>query len=146
KEHIKDPQTRKDVIEQAAYTWFNRLIAIKMLEMNGYEDKAIGYREGTHTPMLLQTARSGRNTHLYKTDQDLLKRYLGADDDENAFGLLLTDHCNRHTLLRNIFGSIDDFTELLLPNNLLIENGIVALINDENAIPPNDFKEVELIG
>ncbi|WP_028298622.1 BREX-1 system adenine-specific DNA-methyltransferase PglX [Olivibacter sitiensis] len=145
KDRLKNEEAVKDIIEEAAYTWFNRLMAIKILEENGYLEPTLAYAEGIRTPLIVQHAKKGKHTLKNKGDQDLLLEYLREDKEEQAFGLLITDLCNRNKLLHDIFGRIDDYTEILLPQNILQKDGLLDLINS-NAIASADFKEVELIG
>lgn len=139
--------TVDDIIEEAAYTWFNRLIAIKILSKNGYIDPVYEFvSEELRDPVILQKARKGELGKLRDDEKKLLNQYLVESEDEKAFGLLLTTYCRNQKLLNRVFGHIDDYTELLLPNNLLSGDGVVELINDNDAIDENDYKEVELIG
>lgn len=145
KARLKDSQAVKDVIEEAAYTWFNRLMAIKILEKNGYLAPHLKYVDNLKVPEVLQRAKRGDhelNDPLYK---DLLREYLQEDKEEDALGLLLTRFSNNNPLLHEVFGRIDDYTEILLPQNLLQPNGILDLINSD-FIEDKDYKEVELIG
>jgi hypothetical protein len=135
------------VIEEAAYTWFNRLLAIKILEKNKYITPQLEYLSSDLTdPKILTYARKGKIEYLKSNDKEKLNRYLQESDDEKAFGLLLSNYCQGHPLLRRLFGYIDDYTELLLPNNLLANDGIISLINSNEFITDNDYKQVELIG
>jgi len=139
--------TVDDIIEEAAYTWFNRLIAIKILSKNGYIDPVYEFvSEELRDPVILQKARKGELGKLRDDEKKLLNQYLVESEDEKAFGLLITTYCRNQKLLNRVFGHIDDYTELLLPNNLLSGGGIVELINDNDAIEEDDYKEVELIG
>jgi len=136
--------TFQDAIEEAAYTWFNRLMAIKILEKNGYEDKQLDYT-GT-VPALLDNARNGIMSFLGDNDKQRVRERLLAGDEEAAFGILLTGYCRKNSLLNRVFGGIDDFTELLLPNNLLTKGGIIELLNVNGFVLEEDYKQVELIG
>jgi len=136
--------TYEDAIEEAAYTWFNRLMAIKILEKNGYEDTQLGY-DGA-VPALLAKARNGIMPYLGENEKQKVRDHLLNGDEESAFGLLLTGYCRRHPLLNRVFGGIDDFTELLLPNNLLTKGGIIELLNVNGFVQEDDYKQVELIG
>jgi hypothetical protein len=145
KKRIKTKEDIQDVIEEAAYTWFNRLMAIKILEQNGFIDPQLAFDGGQTIPTIMQNAKRG-NHHLTKADERaLLTEYIQDDKDENAFSLLLTDLCHRNRVLRDVFGRIDDYTEMLIPQDLLNTNGVMALLNSD-AIPTADYKEVELIG
>jgi SAM-dependent methyltransferase len=143
---IQDGQSYKDIREEAAYTWFNRLMAIKILEKNGYEKPILTFSEGTNTPQILQDAR--RNAYIIdnETTQKLLQQHLLNNEDEAAFALLLTDYCNQQPLLKTVFGSINDYTELLVPSNALASKGIIQYLNNTTAIGDEEYKEVELIG
>lgn len=145
RERLKSEETVNNIIEEAAYTWFNRLMAIKILEANGYLEPTLLFAEGVRTPLIVQNAKKGKHTLKSKGDQDLLIEYLQEDKEEQAFGLLITDLCNRNKLLHDIFGRIDDYTEILLPQILLQKDGLLDLINS-NVIAAEDYKEVELIG
>ncbi|MEX2231634.1 MAG: BREX-1 system adenine-specific DNA-methyltransferase PglX [Cyclobacteriaceae bacterium] len=136
--------TYKDAIEEAAYTWFNRLMALKILEKNDYEEKQLGY-EGT-VPAMLDKARNGIMPFLGENDKQKVREKLLAGDEEGAFGILLVGYFHNHTLLKRVFGGIDDFTELLLPNNLLATGGIIELLNINGFVQEQDYREVELIG
>lgn len=136
-----------DIVEEAAYTWFNRLIAIKILSKNRFIDPVYEYvSDELRDPAILQKARKGETEKLRDDEKKILNQYLIESNDEDAFGLLLTVYCRNQKLLNRVFGHIDDYTELLLPNNLLSGGGIVELINDNDAIEEDDYKEVELIG
>jgi hypothetical protein len=145
KKRLTSKQAVNDVVEQAAYTWFNRLMAIKILEENRYITEQLAYAPGLRTPMIVQNAKHGRHELVRKSDKELLLEYLQEDKEELAFGLLITNLCNRNNLLHDVFRRIDDFTEILLPQNLLQKDGLLDLINS-NAIADQDYKEVELIG
>jgi hypothetical protein len=136
--------TFEDAIEEAAYTWFNRLMAIKILEKNSYEDTQLGY-DGA-VPALLSKARNGIMPYLGENEKQKVRDHLLNGDEESAFGLLLTGYCRNHPLLNRVFGGIDDFTELLLPNNLLTKGGIIQLLNVNGFVQEDDYKQVELIG
>lgn len=145
KERLKNEETVNDIIEEAAYTWFNRLMAIKILEVNGYLESTLLFAEGVRTPLIVQNAKKEKHSLKSKGDQDLLIEYLQEDKEEQTFGLLIIDLCNRNKLLHDIFGRIDDYTEILLPQNILQKDGLLDLINS-NVIASEDYKEVELIG
>jgi len=138
--------TPKDIIEEASYTWFNRLIAIKILEKNGYDAPAIGYAENRIDPVLLQNAKRGNTPRIDEQTKRQLQEYITESKDDEALSLLLIHYCRNHKLLNRLFGQIDDYTELLLPNNLLAKDGIISLINRDEFITDDDYKQVELIG
>ena len=135
-----------DAAEEAAYTWFNRLTAIKILEENQFIQPTLAYANGSTTPQILQNAKAGSypisNPQLRNRLQEAL-----LDANENmAFGILITHFCNEHALLKQVFGGINDYTEMLLPQNLLSPGGFIEQLNDTDYIAKEDYQEVELIG
>src|SRR6056297_505257 len=59
KNKIKSGEKIDEIIEEAAYTWFNRFMAIKILEKNNYISPVLEFSEGTRTPMIVQNAKKG---------------------------------------------------------------------------------------
>ncbi|OYD42848.1 BREX-1 system adenine-specific DNA-methyltransferase PglX [Sphingobacterium cellulitidis] len=136
----------KDVAEEAAYTWFNRLVAIKVLEENGFIEPFLQFAKGSQTPVALQNAKAGNHAVTHSVLKANLQAALLASQEEKAFHILLINFCNQHPLLREIFGQVNDYTELLIPHNLLAPDCILKALNDEEQISATDFTEVELIG
>jgi Eco57I restriction-modification methylase len=136
------------VVEEAAYTWFNRMMAIRIMAKNGYDQAQLEYAEGLdHTPIILQKARQGQHSFLNATEQQRLKKIIGDySKDQEAFALLLVSYCHHNTMLNTVFGKIDDYTELLLPDNMLQDSGFLHLLNTTDAISDAEYREVELIG
>jgi hypothetical protein len=142
----KSKESIKDVTEEAAYTWFNRLAAIKILEENNFIDPVLRFQEGSRVPMILQQAKAGQHAVTKTVEKANLQEALLQNDDEKAFAILITHYCNTHPLLKEVFGHLDDYTEILVSNDLLTADGFVEMLNDESNIAPEDFTEVELIG
>lgn len=136
------------VVEEAAYTWFNRLMAIRILAKNGYDLPQLDFADGlNNTPILLQKARQGQYNFLNAAEKKRLQRIIGDYNKENdAFALLLVGYCHSHNTLNKVFGKLDDYTELLLPDNMLQDQGFLNLLNTTDAISDAEYKEVELIG
>jgi hypothetical protein len=145
KKRINNEQDVKDIIEEAAYTWFNRLMAIKIMEVNNYLPPTLVFAQDIQIPVLVQDAKKEQHELTKQADKDLLIEYLQEDKEEQAFGLLVTNLCNSNNLLHDVFGKIDDYTEILLPQNLMQKDGLLELING-SAITKDEYKEVELIG
>jgi hypothetical protein len=136
------------VVEEAAYTWFNRIMALRIMVKNGYEQPQLDNVPGmAHTPILLQKARQGQSDFLSPTEQKRLQKIISDyTQDQEAFALLLIGYCHSHKTLNRVFGRIDDYTELLLPDNMLQDSGFLHLLNTTDAISDEDYKQVELIG
>lgn len=141
-------KTIEVVVEEAAYTWFNRIMALRIMAKNGYEPALLVNAEGLeHTPVLLQKARQGQYSFLNANEQERLKKIIGDySKEQEAFSILLVGYCHSNTMLNNVFGKIDDYTELLLPDNMLQDSGFLHLLNTTDAISDDEYKEVELIG
>lgn len=136
------------VVEEAAYTWFNRLMALRIMAKNGYEPSLLQNAEGLeHTPLLLQRARQGHYDFLKPAEQQRLKNIItDYTKDQEAFALLLVGYCHSNKMLNTVFGKLDDYTELLLPDNMLQDSGFLHLLNTTDAISDEEYKQVELIG
>ena len=136
------------VVEEAAYTWFNRIMAIKILSKNGFEEGLLDPVDGMpNTPKMIQKARQGARSYLNEVEEGRVQRIVNDfSKDQELFTLLLTGYCHSNKTLSNIFGRLDDYTELLLPDNMLQEGGFLHLLNTSEAISDEEYKKVELIG
>ncbi|WP_418637404.1 BREX-1 system adenine-specific DNA-methyltransferase PglX [Winogradskyella sp.] len=136
------------VVEEAAYTWFNRIMALRILTKNGYEEPQLEDAEGLeHTPIILQKARQGKSDFLTTEEKNRLQKILtDYSKDQEAFAILIKGYCHSHKTLQRVFGKIDDYTELLLPDNMLQTDGFLHLLNTTDAISDEDYQKVELIG
>lgn len=138
----------QEVVEEASYTWFNRLMAMIILSKNGDDQPQLEYGEGQmQVPMILQRARRGQAGFLTSREQKRLQPILNDYQREtDAFGILILGYCHQHPLLNNVFGRVDDYTELLLPVDILASTGFIHLLNTTDAISADDYRQVELIG
>lgn len=138
----------KDVAEEAAYTWFNRLMAIRIMTKNGLIPPVLQYESpGVYVPLIVSEARQGRLPQM--SEEERSKLMLLLDDDSRTaeqFSLLIVAFCHATPILHRCFGHIADYTELLLPANILAEGGFVDLINHTDFIAEEDYRSSELIG
>ncbi len=138
----------KDVAEEAAYTWFNRLMAIRIMTKNGLIPPVLQYESpGVYVPLIVSEARQGRLPQMNEEEWSRLMPLL--DDDSRTaeqFSLLIVAFCHATPILHCCFGHIADYTELLLPANILAEGGFVDLINHTDFIAEEDYRSSELIG
>ena len=133
------------VVEALAYTWFNRLVAIRFMELKGYLSH--GYRVLSHPegqqPEILEHAQHLDLPGLDK--EEVIRLKTAGNQDEALYREILLAQC--HELHRNmpfLFEALDDATELLLPDNLLRTDSLIAhLVSD---IEEADWQEVEVIG
>ena len=136
------------IYEEAAYTWFNRLVAIRILQKNGIIEPVLTYVDEARTPKIVDDARSaGRIPPMPEADRQRLMELL--DDDTKVteqFAILISAYCHANPIIRQSFGRMADYTELLLPNNILAENGFIDDLNHTEFITDEDYKSSELIG
>ena len=138
----------KAVYEEVAYTWFNRFMAIRILQMNGFADRVLVFdNPEIRVPHIVTEARLGRFPQM-TAEERLQLRDIIADSTKTyeQFALLITALCHGTPILNRCFGRINDYTELLLPNNILDEGGFVDMINHTDFIAEEDYKTTELLG
>lgn len=137
----------KEVYEEAAYTWFNRFIAIRILQKNGLAEPVLDFVDVARTPHIVDAARMGHHPQMSAADEEQLHILLGdVSAVTQQFSLLITAFCHNNPILYKCFGSISDYTELLLPNDILAENGFIDTLNHTEFITDDDFTSPELIG
>lgn len=138
----------KEVKEEAAYTWFNRFVAIRIMVKNGFTEPVLEYQSASlRLPRIVADARRGIYAPMSESDRAYLMELL--DNDAlitEQFTLLIINYCHRNPILSACFGSMDDYTELLLPVNILAEGGFVDMLNHTEFITEDDYKQSELIG
>lgn len=137
----------KEVVEEGAYTWFNRIMAIRILSMNGIAEPVLRFVDEARTPKIVDDARQGRVIPM--PDQQLQRLRKLFDDStriNEQFALLVTEFCHQTPILQACFGSLADYTEILLPNNILDKGGFIDMLNSADFISEDDYKSAELIG
>ncbi len=148
-----DQHGRAVVIERVAYTWFNRFCALRYMDANhftriGTVSPAAGFTQ----PELLQEAKQGHIddelTPFVKaqTVLDLLGgRLPSPDPQQEAYRLLLVAVCNYyHTIMPFLFERIADYTELMMPDDLLSAGSLLSAVRE--ALTPENCQDVEVIG
>ncbi|PHO08505.1 hypothetical protein BFT35_00990 [Thermoanaerobacterium thermosaccharolyticum] len=145
-ERIREVGDFDQVIEEIAYTWFNRFIALRYMEVNGYLPTGVrvlsSSEEGRWEPDIVYNAL----TVDLPVDKKKVLEYKEKNNIEELYRYLLIIQCNElNRILPFMFEEINDYTELLLPDNLLKEGSVIRrLVSD---IDEADFKEgVEIIG
>ena len=136
-----------EVYEEAAYTWFNRLCAIRILQKNDLCAPVLDYTDAARTPFIVDEARQGRIPEMNNEMRSRLSDLL--DDDTKVteqFAVLINAWCHDNPIIHSCFGAMADYTELLLPNNILIEGGFVDMLNHTDFITDADYRSPELIG
>ncbi|MRN24715.1 BREX-1 system adenine-specific DNA-methyltransferase PglX [Romboutsia ilealis] len=136
------------VIEEVAYTWFNRIIAIRFMEVNDYLPTGVRVLSSEETSKTEPDAVTNAHELIeeLELDRDKVFKYQDNNDSEGLFKYILIKQCNAlGNIMPVMFEKIEDYTELLLPDNLLVEGSVVRdLVSN---ISEEDFKEqVEIIG
>lgn len=136
----------KQVMEEVAYTWFNRFSALRFMEVNGYLPSHVRVftdEENNFKPQIISEA-----IHLELDGLDMEKVYAlkEAEKTEELYKYLLSVQCNAlNKILPGMFQKIADYTELLLPDNLLREGSVIQQMIE--LIPEDDWKDaVQIIG
>jgi hypothetical protein len=145
--------SKEQVIDKVTYTWFNRFMALRFMDANDYQPigiRVLTPKDGYTLPELLDEAKQGnipeelkvKNQRIY----DLLDGKIPSTNAQNeAYKELLIGACNHlNKVLPFLFERINDYTELLLPDDLTSELSIVQDIRDGMSI--EDCAEVEVIG
>lgn len=139
----------KDVYEEAAYTWFNRLVAIRIMQKNGYIEPVLQYSsEETRIPRIVAEARAGHIvTDMTASDRAKLEELLNDDSKTTEqFTLLIENFCKYNPVIFNCFGGIEKYISILLPDNILAQGGFIDLLNHTTYITDEDYTKSELIG
>ena len=138
----------REVAEEAAYTWFNRFMAIRIMEKRGFIAPVLEYEsEDIHIPAIVNEATQGRLPEMTEAMRSQLMDLL--DDPSRVseqFALLIVAYCHDNPIINNCFGAIADYTELLLPVNILSEGGFVDMVNETEFITEEQYASAELIG
>lgn len=132
-------------IEAIAYTWFNRFVALRYMELHDYLDH--GFRVLSNSNgSLPEILGKLTELHLDGLDIEYAKQLkLAGNKDGELYRLLLIAQCNALSkAMPFMFEQIDDETELLLPDNLLLTDSIIAKLVKE--ISEEDWAQVEIIG
>jgi len=136
------------LVEHCAYTWFNRLCAIRYMEIQGYldhgfrmlshPDNPTGFEVLDHVPEVAEALLPEKKTQL-------VEMKLSGNQDETLYRELLLAQCHAlHRAMPFLFEAVDDEAELLLPDNLTRTDSILRGLVD--GIPEEDWQEVEVIG
>ena len=143
----------EQVIERVAYTWFNRFCALRFMDVNRYTPTGVvSPEEGQSQPGILAAAKNGHIDEEMAFDEkrkrilDLLNGSAPSPDPQGeAYRMLIVAACNYwNRAMPFLFERIDDYTELLMPEDLLSANSILA--HAREAMTEDNCKDVEVIG
>jgi hypothetical protein len=144
-------EQKEDFIEEVSYTWFNRLIALRFMDVNNITDTLTitPLQEGAN-PAIFTEAKEGNISDDLNIDKtkfyDLIDGKLKSSNPENeAYSMLFISVCNYYSSIMPLqFESIADYTELLLPDDLLSSNSVRSKVVD--AMNEDECKDIEIIG
>ncbi len=136
------------LVEHCAYTWFNRLCAIRYMELHGYLDHGFRMLSHPETPAafeVLDHVPEVAEALLPESKAQLVEMKLSGNQDEALYRELLLGQCHAlHHAMPFLFEAVDDEAELLLPDNLTRTDSILRGLVDD--IPEEDWEQVEVIG
>lgn len=138
----------REVAEEAAYTWFNRLVAIRIMVKNGLIPPVLEYEsDEVRIPVIVTEARQGRMPQMDEASRQKLDALLLNDAlTDEQFALLIVAYCHSNPIISKCFGKIADYTELLLPSNILKNGGFIDRLNADDYLSDDDYRSPELIG
>ena len=136
----------EQILEEAAYTWFNRFCALRFMEVNNYLPSHTRVFTDENNAFVPQILAEAIRIELPGLDRDLVYKYKEANDDDALYKYLLITQCNAlKEILPGMFSEISGYTELLFPDNLLREGSAVEQMIA--MIPEDDWRdEVQIIG
>ena len=136
----------EQVMEEVAYTWFNRFCALRFMEVNNYLPSYVRVFTNEDNKFKPQILAEALSLDLDGLDQEVVHRLKLDNKDEELYKYLLITQCNAlNAVLPKMFQKIQDYTELLFPDNLLREGSVVEQMVSN--IPEEDWKDtVQIIG
>ena len=141
----------EQVVEESAYTWFNRIIAIRYMEIHDYlpltkDNRSIGIRvlsskDNTPDPEILKFSILNNN----ELDINFNLEKYNSLTEENRYTYILSLICKKlGKVIPQVFDGITDYIDILIPDNLLSDSGFITKLIKE--VPEENFNNVEVIG
>lgn len=146
------PTAYKYIVEEVAYTWFNRLIAIRFMEVNDYlpsHIRVLSSDSGKLEPDLVTTP-FGAELPFSADEEQMVMGFKRDNQIDELFRLLFIKQCNTlNEILPGLFEKTNDYTELLLSVSVIDQDGVVYRLTHD--IDEDDFNiekggQVEIIG
>jgi type II restriction/modification system DNA methylase subunit YeeA len=142
-----DSKGYPQVMEEVAYTWFNRLCALRFMEVNDFLPTRVKVLSselpGSVEPDIL---REALNVDL-DIEREAVLEFKEKNDSNGLFKYMLIKQCNSlNQCFPFLFEKIEDYTEILFPDNLLKEGSFLQTMVDTDHIPERDWQDVEIIG
>ena len=143
---------KNDFIEEVAYTWFNRLVALRFMDVNEITSlPIISTTDEQPIPQMFSEAKAGNIDEELNLNRerffDLIDKKVSGikDSDNEAYKMLFISTCNHFSsLMPSMFERISDYTELLLPDDMLSQNSLRVKVVE--AMSEEDCQDIEIIG
>ena len=141
-----DEKGYQQVMEEVAYTWFNRFSALRFMEVNGYLPSHVRVFTDENNAFKPQILAEALHLELDGLDMEKVYALKEAEQTEELYKYLLIVQCNAlNSILPGMFQTIADYTELLLPDNLLREGSVIEQMISQ--IPEDNWQDaVQIIG
>jgi type II restriction/modification system DNA methylase subunit YeeA len=139
----------KQVMEEVAYTWFNRFTALRFMEVNDYLPTGVRVLSSSNPSsadpdMLHEALELDLEIEI---DKEYIYELKLNNKTEELFKYLIIKHCNDlNRYLPFIFEKIDDYTEILFPEGVLVKDSFIRQMTDIEIIPEDNWQKVEVIG
>lgn len=135
----------EQVMEEVAYTWFNRFIALRYMEVNNFLPSRVRVFSDENDEFNPEILKEAMTIELDGIDKEKIYDFIEKQDNENLYKYLIITQCNAlGKCLPGMFEKIEDYTELLFPNNLLKPGNVLERMVDD--IPTEDWEDIEIIG
>ncbi|WP_292374249.1 BREX-1 system adenine-specific DNA-methyltransferase PglX [Methanosarcina sp. UBA411] len=136
----------EQVMEEVTYIWFNRLVALKFMEMNGcLPDQVRVFTSSDPDKTEPDLLTNALKLDFLNVDKNSVLDLKAENKDEELYKYLILKLCNYlHKIMPFLFEEIEDYTELLFPDKLLHTGSVLHDLN--SIIPDDDWREVEIIG
>lgn len=136
----------EQVMEEVAYTWFNRFIALRYMEVNNFLPSRVRVFSDENDEFNPEILKEAMTIELDGIDKEKIYNFIEKQDNENLYKYLIITQCNAlGECLPGMFEKIEDYTELLFPNNLLKPGNVLERMVDD--IPTEDWEDaVQIIG
>ncbi|KQY85279.1 restriction endonuclease [Paenibacillus sp. Root52] len=137
----------KQVVEEVAYTWFNRFTALRFMEVNDYLPTKVRVLSSLHAdsaePDMMKEALS---LGLDLDNERIYELKMNNETDE-LFKYLIKMHCNYlNSYMPFMFETIEDYTEILFPEGLLGTGSFISQMTDTEVLPEENWVKIEVIG
>lgn len=135
----------ESLVDEGAYIWFNRLTALRFMEVNGFIGRVLSSTSGAVDPDLMRDASGlAGDASLPGVSAQVLEGWRRQGDAVTYRNLLVARCRGLAGVLPSLFGSGKDYLALFLPENLLHEASVVRRLVEE--VPEEDWRDIEVVG